>query len=552
MAIDVAGDTLPAMGGTNQLSHVGVGDACLSEDTVLIFLGGQAGEAQRERVDAHLDQCSMCAGLVAAAARDESASSPPASPLSAEAASPFGGAASPHFGGAASPPWPTAFVQGSVLAGRFTIIRFVARGGMGEVYEALDEKIAGRVALKTMLCTLSDSASAIQRLCEEVKLARRIAHRNVCRIHELHEHHDAQSRAPLLFLAMEFVEGKTLKDNVRGNPLPPCEASELGIQLLRGLGAAHDAGVLHLDFKSQNVMLREGRTREAMIMDFSLSRAFETEAHMHASERQLVGTPGYISPEQLECRSTLGPPSDIYSFGVVFYEMLTGRLPFVGQNATAVLLQQLTGRVQRPSHVVPGLTPLFDRFVLKCLQRDPSLRFPDTASALQALEACRLQLQASGGPARRRRAARRLFVASVAALTAGLVAFADARRRADSAREIQSMATELQPQRPEPSSPAAPREPGAEAEAAAKPVLTAPSSSVSEPEVPRPRGSRELVRRDGARAKRVAEPRPSPAPAAAARPAASSAVRPTDATPPEPAAPQKQPFTPANAPARLY
>jgi serine/threonine-protein kinase len=309
-----------------------------------------------------------------------------------------------------------------------------------------------------------------------------------------------------------------------------------------GWGAAHDAGVLHLDFKSQNVMLRDsGRAREAMIMDFSLSRAFETEARMHASERQLVGTPGYISPEQLECRTTLGPPSDIYSFGVVFYEMLTGRLPFGGQNATAVLLQQLTGRVQRPSHVVPGLTPIFDRFVLKCLHRDPNLRFPDTASALQALEACLAQLRTPDSPALRRRVARRLLLASAAALTAGLVAFADTKRRADAARDIQSTATELQPQRPEtsvlpPVAPLAPGEPGPEPEAPPKPALPAPVTPRAAPVAPDPQTRRTRPSR--------------PAPAAAQRPATRSTARPAESAPTEPAAPK--PFSPSNAPARLY
>jgi serine/threonine protein kinase len=454
VAIDVADDTLPAGADGNDLARAaGALGACLSENTVLAFLDGQAGEGKRDRIDAHIDACSVCAQLVTGAARDESPSAP----------------------GSAQPPWPTAFAKGSLLAGRFTIVRFVARGGMGEVYEAFDEKVPERVALKTMLCTLSDDTSAIQRLCEEVKLARRIAHRNVCRIHELHEHRDdARGHPPLHFLAMEFVDGETLKETLRAGPLPAQQACVLARQLLCGLGAAHDAGVLHLDFKSQNVMLRaSGASREALIMDFSLSRAFETEARLHASERQLVGTPGYISPEQLQCLSTLGPASDIYSFGVVFFEMLTGRLPFEGRSATAVLLKQLKGRTPRPSEVVPGLPTIFDRFVLECLQRDPSQRFADAASALAALEECLAKLRAV--PAKGRGVVghvQPIVLAAAMASALSLTSFGGTPRPPDrlerAHEDIRSRAAELQPE------PALPR------------VAPAQQASVTEDEVKPP------------------------------------------------------------------
>ena len=522
MAVEVADDTLPATGGQAP-PRAGIEvPPCLSENTVQAFVEGEAGHAQRERVDTHVDQCSLCAQLVATAARDRAPSAP----------------------GSASPPWPTAFTKGSVLAGRFSIIRFVARGGMGEVYEAFDEKISGRVALKTMLCTLGDSDVAVQQLCEEVKLARLIAHRNVCRIHDLHEHRDAQSGAPLLFLAMEFVDGKTLKDCVRNNPLPAAEAGDLAVQLLRGLGAAHEAGVLHLDFKSQNVMLRDsGRSRQALIMDFSLSRAFDTEARMHASERQLVGTPGYISPEQLECRTALGPASDIYSFGIVFYEMLTGRLPFTGQSPSAVLFQQLTVNARRPSDVVAGLPPVFDRFVLKCLDRDASLRFADTTSALESLEACLARLGTGAAPTIRARTARLAVVAGVAISAAVLLAIADAKHPAPPEPDIHSTAPSLQPKPAEPASTPA-GDPVSRPEPIAEPVLPPPVASPAPPVSSSPPASKSKPRKATPRPPRLVPSK------AVQHPKREAAPLGADGT--APARPDAPRWTPTNAPRRLY
>jgi serine/threonine protein kinase len=165
----------------------------------------------------------------------------------------------------------------------------------------------------------------------------------------------------------------------------------LARQLLEGLGAAHDAGVLHLDFKSQNVMLRAGLFRnEAVITDFGLSRALEAAVPPHAREPHGLGSPGYLSPEQLEGRRVLGAASDLYSFGVVLFEMLTGRLPFPRERAKALMALQLAGPTPLPSQVLPGSTTALDAFVAKCLARHPTYRYADAESALAALDECRV------------------------------------------------------------------------------------------------------------------------------------------------------------------
>jgi serine/threonine protein kinase len=191
------------------------------------------------------------------------------------------------------------------------------------------------------------------------------------------------------FLAMEFVEGESLAARIARGPLPPRTAARIARQLLQGLGAAHAADVLHLDFKSQNVMLRAGMLRtEAVIMDFSLSRVLEAGARRGARERHALGSPGYMSPERLEGRTALGPASDLYSFGVVLFEMLTGRLPFPNEPAKALMALRLAQPTPLPSHALPGLTTAFDAFVAKCLARHPAYRFPDAESALAALDGC--------------------------------------------------------------------------------------------------------------------------------------------------------------------
>jgi serine/threonine protein kinase len=163
----------------------------------------------------------------------------------------------------------TTFAEGKRLAHRFDVTRFVDRGGMGEVYEAFDRVVGARVALKALLCTAAEDESPASRLGEEVNLARRIAHPNVCRIYDLHEHREVE-RQPLRFLAMEFIDGVTLKEHLLKGLMAIEEACSIARQLLMGLAAVHSAGVLHLDFKSQNVMLRRGASpAQPVVMDFS-------------------------------------------------------------------------------------------------------------------------------------------------------------------------------------------------------------------------------------------------------------------------------------------
>jgi serine/threonine protein kinase len=285
--------------------------------------------------------------------------------------------------------WSTTFRPGMVVGRRYEIRRFIARGGMGEVYEAFDQELQEHVALKTVTSTACDNPSAVRRLKAEVQLARRVSHTNVCRIYDFGTHQATKGSLPVSFLTMEFVEGETLGARLRrSGALPLAEATTLGHALLRGLAAAHAAGILHRDFKSDNVLLRlDGEQLQPLISDFGLARALDHSGGQSSSSgRGLVGTLAYMAPEQLE-----GEPyttaSDVYSFGLVWFEMLTGELPFNARSSPAVTtLERLTKPAPAPSSKNPLVPSELDALVLACLRRSTSDRLQSAAAVLSHLD----------------------------------------------------------------------------------------------------------------------------------------------------------------------
>jgi tetratricopeptide (TPR) repeat protein len=280
---------------------------------------------------------------------------------------------------------------GDVLAGRFRILAFLGEGAIGEVYEAEDLELSGRLAVKTLHPAIARDERALARFKREVHLARQVTHPNVCRLFELSYHHrELERRAGdreggLAFLTMELLRGETLAARLaRQGRMTTAEALPLACQMAEGLAAAHAAGVVHRDFKSGNVILVpvSGGTR-AVITDFGMARSSTAPSSLTGTGT-LVGSPAYMSPEQVSGEEVTAA-SDVYSLGLVLYEMVTGTLPFTGSTAFQIALKRLHEPPAPPRSHVPGLDPHWEAVVLRCLERQPADRFADAAEVARAL-----------------------------------------------------------------------------------------------------------------------------------------------------------------------
>ena len=266
-----------------------------------------------------------------------------------------------------------------VIAGRFTVNRFIARGGMGEVYEAWDSELKERVAIKTVRPDLANNREILERFRREVKQARAISHPNVCRVHELFCH-QTTAQNKVWFLSMEFLEGFTLNEHIRTyGPVEPALALELIEQVVRGLSAAHSLGVIHRDLSTRNIMLTSsapGQLR-AVITDFGLAlNVLYRDDRIREDGGQ--GTPGFMAPEQRETGEVTFL-ADEYSLGVVICEMLTGSRPVREDPGSS----SAKSFVRLPSE---KLERRWERVILRCLQPLPADRFQSVEEVLAALQ----------------------------------------------------------------------------------------------------------------------------------------------------------------------
>ena len=299
---------------------------------------------------------------------------------------------------------------GQNIAGRYTIVRLLGAGGMGEVYEAEDHELLEHVALKIIRSAEPADSRALVRFKREIQLARRVTHPNVCRIYDVSHHVEtAADDAKLFFVSMELLRGRSLRELlVRRGRLNRDEALPIALQICAGLAAAHSAGVIHRDLKSDNVMIVDsgsGSEPRVAITDFGLAQPTdETVSRLRVTltnPGEIVGTPAYMSPEQVE-GGELTAASDIYSLGVVLFEMITGRLPFEGDSPLSVAARRLTTPPPVPSTLVRGVGTEWDDVVLRCLARDPRERFGSAAEVADALrEATRRAPRRKSRPASR-------------------------------------------------------------------------------------------------------------------------------------------------------
>ena len=249
-----------------------------------------------------------------------------------------------------------------MLIERYRIVALLGRGGMGEVYRAEDLKLGNVVALKFLPASLQNDTAALEGFHAEVRNARQVSHPNVCRVYDIGEVNGQH------FLTMEYIDGEDLASLLRRiGRLPPDKALETAHQICAGLAAAHDCGLLHRDLKPANIML-DGRGR-VRITDFGLALS-----HDDATGRsETAGTPAYMAPEQIG-KGEASVRSDIYSLGLVFYELFTGHLPYQANTPIEWRRAHLESSPKTPSSVVKDIDPAVETAILRCLQKDPAKR----------------------------------------------------------------------------------------------------------------------------------------------------------------------------------
>jgi serine/threonine protein kinase/Flp pilus assembly protein TadD len=262
---------------------------------------------------------------------------------------------------------------GATFAGRYQIIEELGKGGMGKVYKAQDTEIKEKVALKLIKPEISVDKKTIERFQNELKYARKISHRNVCRMYDLNK------EAGSYFITMEFVSGEDLKSFIRrSGRLTISKGIDIVKQICEGLDEAHRLGVVHRDLKPSNIMIdNDGNAR---IMDFGIARSIEGKGITGAGV--MIGTPEYMSPEQVEGKD-IDQRSDIYSLGVILYEMLTGRVPFEGETALNIAVKQKTENPVNPREYNEQISEDLSSVILKCLEKEKEKRY-QSASELRS------------------------------------------------------------------------------------------------------------------------------------------------------------------------
>ena len=254
---------------------------------------------------------------------------------------------------------------GSTFVGRYQIIEELGKGGMGKVYKANDTDIKEKVAIKLIKPEISTDKKTIERFQNELKFARKIRHKNVCQMYDLNKAEGSY------YITMEYVEGENLKNMIRmSGQLGMATAISVAKQVCEGLTEAHKLGVIHRDLKPSNIMIdREGSVR---IMDFGIARSLSTKGITGAGI--MIGTPDYMSPEQVEGKE-VDQRSDIYSLGIMLYEMVTGRVPFEGDTPFTIGMKHKGEIPQEPKELNAQIPEDLSRVIMKCLEKDKEKRY---------------------------------------------------------------------------------------------------------------------------------------------------------------------------------
>jgi tetratricopeptide (TPR) repeat protein len=272
----------------------------------------------------------------------------------------------------------TALPTGSDFGRRYRIEGLLGQGGMGRVYKAYDKDLDRTVALKVVRQGVMGETDALKRFKQELVLASKISHKNILRIHDMGEVGDVK------FITMAYVEGQDLHGILRDNPkLPLDRILRYSAQLAEALAAAHAEGVVHRDLKPQNILVN--KDDQIFVSDFGLAKSFEEGAIGMTRTGAFLGTPRYMSPEQVEGKPA-DQRSDLYAYGLILYEMVTGDVPFTGETTLKVMYQRIQEKPKSPKLVNPSLPNWLVRLIMRCLEKDPASRYQNAYEILADLQ----------------------------------------------------------------------------------------------------------------------------------------------------------------------
>ena len=310
----------------------------------------------------------------------------------------------------------------AAISQRYDILGEAGHGSMGNVYKARDRETGETVALKLLKPEIASDQAMMERFKNELLFARKITHKNVCRMHEFNR------VGGVAYTSMEFVEGESLRSVLnRFGGLPQRKAVNLALQICSGLKEAHAQGIVHRDLKPENIMV--DANGNVKIMDFGIARSMEALTRMTGS---MVGTPQYMAPEQVGGKA-VDYRTDIYSLGLILYEMFTGTPAFEADNPVAVALKQMQEEAVPPHEIDPAIPAYIERTILKCLLKNPANRFQSIAQLESALNGSADEKPAIGtAPARAANAQRVVSAPPTARIATPSIMPAPAQRKGDS------------------------------------------------------------------------------------------------------------------------
>jgi serine/threonine protein kinase/tetratricopeptide (TPR) repeat protein len=273
---------------------------------------------------------------------------------------------------------PAAITLGSDFGTRYRIESLLGQGGMGRVYKAYDKELDRTVAIKVVREGAIGQADALKRFKQELVLASKISHKNILRIHDMGE------VGGVRFISMAYIQGKDLQHIIRENPKMPLErVLKFSQQIAEALAAAHAEGVVHRDLKPQNLLI--GNDDQVFVCDFGLAKSFEESAIGMTRTGAFLGTPRYMSPEQVEGKPA-DQRADLYAFGLILYEMVTGDVPFTGESTLKVMYQRIQEKPKSPKLINAALPNWLVRVIMRCLERDPADRYQSAYEILADLQ----------------------------------------------------------------------------------------------------------------------------------------------------------------------